>query len=416
MTPSVPRRIVTTALILLFCAGCGQENTFVAPVHVGTLLVESLPYGIEGSWTVVGPGGFEQQGTAHGSFSGLAAGDYTVTWQDVAGWHTPDAVTRSVVLGEAETADGTYESRIWSALDSNVDTDLLDVYFLDADLGWAVGEAGVIIHTTDGGATWIQQDSDTNVDLNGVSFCDANNGCVAGDDVTILRTVDGGTSWWRSTIVIPTDWWGNPVEDPPGDFIGVELVTPDMGTVVGFGGSIYHSIVGGDNWRRQNLAVRTDFYAVDFQDTRAGTAVGANGLIMRTYDGGSSWRSMDSGTEVTLAGVFFSDVHTGTAVGRDGTILRTVDDGTTWTVQDSGGTGFLYDVSFVDATRGTVVGEGGVVLNTTDGGLTWMRQAGGTFRFLMGVQFLNNEFGTMVGVDGMMFRTVSGPAPAPVSP
>ena len=42
---------------------------------------------------------------------------------------------------------------------------LLDTAFVNASTGWAVGESGTIIHTTDGGDTWVGQDSGTIYDL-----------------------------------------------------------------------------------------------------------------------------------------------------------------------------------------------------------------------------------------------------------
>ena len=38
--------------------------------------------------------------------------------------------------------------------DSGVSVDLQDVYFVDKNHGWAVGDSGTIIATMDGGNTW----------------------------------------------------------------------------------------------------------------------------------------------------------------------------------------------------------------------------------------------------------------------
>jgi photosystem II stability/assembly factor-like uncharacterized protein len=44
------------------------------------------------------------------------------------------------------------------------------VDFVDTLNGWAVGDAGTIRHTSDGGATWTGQTSGTGVPLLGVAF------------------------------------------------------------------------------------------------------------------------------------------------------------------------------------------------------------------------------------------------------
>ena len=48
--------------------------------------------------------------------------------------------------------------------------DFNDVYFVDANNGWIVGETGTIIHTDDGGKTWKSQDSDVDVTLNRIQW------------------------------------------------------------------------------------------------------------------------------------------------------------------------------------------------------------------------------------------------------
>ena len=82
-------------------------------------------------------------------------------------------------------------------------TALYAVDFSDADHGWAVGHGGSIIHTDDGGLTWsVQQvalynhsnpyaNSDEPA-LHDVHFIDASVGWAVGDGGTILKTTTGG--------------------------------------------------------------------------------------------------------------------------------------------------------------------------------------------------------------------------------
>ena len=53
---------------------------------------------------------------------------------------------------------------------------LNDVKFINTTTGWAVGNAGTILRTTNGGTNWTSQTSGTTNDLYAVSFTDANNG------------------------------------------------------------------------------------------------------------------------------------------------------------------------------------------------------------------------------------------------
>ena len=63
---------------------------------------------------------------------------------------------------------------------------LNDVCFIDANNGWAVGEYGTIIRTTDGGDNWTVQLQGKTYALNGVYFTDANNGTVVGVGISCL--------------------------------------------------------------------------------------------------------------------------------------------------------------------------------------------------------------------------------------
>ena len=66
------------------------------------------------------------------------------------------------------------------------------VYFADVTTGWAVGEAGTIRKTTDGGNTWNAQIIGTAKSLESVYFTDATTGWVVGVAGTIFKTTDGG--------------------------------------------------------------------------------------------------------------------------------------------------------------------------------------------------------------------------------
>jgi photosystem II stability/assembly factor-like uncharacterized protein len=78
---------------------------------------------------------------------------------------------------------------------------LSEIFFLNRDTGWIVGnDMGYltggwgrnIFHTVDGGITWETQASGTNNGLSGVYFTDENNGWVVGANGTILHTDNGG--------------------------------------------------------------------------------------------------------------------------------------------------------------------------------------------------------------------------------
>ena len=151
---------------------------------------------------------------------------------------------------------------------------MFSVYFTDANTGWAVGEVGTILKTSDGGTTWSPQTSGTPNGLTSVYFTDANTGWAVARG-TILKTTDGGTTWSPQT----------------------------SGTT-------------------------SLLFSVYFTDANTGWIAGS-GTILKTINGGTAWSSQTSGTTNTLRSVYFTDGDNGWVVGGNGTILKTMTGGVT---------------------------------------------------------------------------------------
>jgi len=143
--------------------------------------------------------------------------------------------------------------------------------FVNANLGYAVGNCGTILKTADGGTNWSILSSGTTSHLNAVSFVDASTGWVVGAGGVILKTADGGATWDLQT----------------------------KGTTLN---------------------------GVFFIDANNGWAVGDTGLILRTTDGGANWGSFGSPTSNSLKSVHFADASYGWAAGAAGTIAWCLDD------------------------------------------------------------------------------------------
>ena len=69
------------------------------------------------------------------------------------------------------------------------------VAFADERRGWAVGERGLLLVTTNGGRAWFAQESNVGVDLTDVKFLDRQTGWACGAEGTIIHTTDGGAHW-----------------------------------------------------------------------------------------------------------------------------------------------------------------------------------------------------------------------------
>jgi photosystem II stability/assembly factor-like uncharacterized protein len=287
------------------------------------------------------------------------------------------------------------------------------VDFFDARSGVAVGDAGTVMRTVDGGKTWTVRRTGVTSTLFAVDMVSKKVAYAAGDLGIVLRSADGGKSWSRRPA---------PSAAP---LFGCAFVTEKVGWVVG-DGVIYRTRDGGRHWSAQHLPGGETLYAVTAIDRYRLWAVGDKGLVLSTIDGGRHWdlrrpkggtepeetRSGESreaaaaetkasaaaatdaadssfarlrvadrldGTErgvraerlVALYGVDFVDEKRGWAVGEDGELLFSKDGGRTWKSQKSKVTADLSAVRFADRKRGWVAGAGGVLLRTTDGGAHW---------------------------------------------
>lgn len=307
------------------------------------------------------------------------------------GWAVGD---RGAILA---TSDGGVS---WAEQFSSTQDALQGVHFANPKRGWVVGDGGVILTTDDGGKSWTAQLTGTSNGLNGIHFLDEERGWVVGADGTVLRTDNGGTNWQ----VTPSGVQGS--------LYGLHFVDEKNGWVVGESGTILHTEDGGASWQSQSTDSKQWLYGVSFVDVDQGWIVGAGGLILSTLDGGVHWHTQSSDTSKDLYGVFFADARRGWAGGRGGLILATSDAGKNWRVQNGGLTSVLTGIQFVDAKRGWAVGLGGTILATSDGGARWRTQTRTKVHdqslFLSGVDFIDSTRGWVVSGEGAVLRTDDG--------
>jgi len=243
------------------------------------------------------------------------------------------------ILRSGSRTDGVF-LEVWRALlsppDGGDDTakpqpivklaDLKSVHMYDENLGWAIGENGVVLKTIDGGVNWISVSPPVNANFNRVRFLDTLNGYAVGDGGEIMKSNDGGDSWIR--LATPT--------------------TEDL----------------------NDLAVMS---------ATGICAVGDNGTVLLSIDGTNfSVISETSGVTADLRGLTFFDTHVGWAVGAAGTLIITKDGGLTWedqTVTDMRTslkvTSNLSSIAFFNLNDGLITGDAGLILRTTDSGYTW---------------------------------------------
>ena len=292
----------------------------------------------------------------------------------------------------------------WTPLVNGINYNFHSVYFIDANTGFVVGDEGHILKTSDGGINWSGLTTGTTNQLNSVYFTDTNTGyvlhCWSMNGNHIFKTSDGGTSWHTLSIVTNAGLTSVYFTDSN---TGYAIGNRSNGQ--GRDGVIFKTIDGGFTWTELSQFGCYSLYSVFFTDANTGYLVGEvtmDGAIIgdiynlnyfKTVNAGLTWsciiiESSNTTRDLSLNSIYFPDANTGYAVGSRGCIVKTSDAGETWAELSSGITTDLNSVYFTDANTGYSVGVGGSIINTRDGGATWTTLSSGTIVNLNSVFFL----------------------------
>jgi len=308
--------------------------------------------------------------------------------------------TPSVTPGAGTPTETPVSTTHWEVKNSGTSNNLNGVYFISSLKGWAVGENGTILNTTDGGETWSFQTGASPYNLRDVLFV-SGKGWIVGHGISpngiVFTSSDEGVNWLTpGPLAFPT---------PPYALERAFFLDPNNGWLAGNNGNIYHTVDGGNYWWNQQLnpGITEALSDVYFRSSGKGWATGSTGRILITVDTGSTWSPV-SLTGGSLYGVWFVDDFNGWTVGAGGVVFYSTDGGSTWGTQTSGVPTNLYSVCFVDSGTGWACGAGGTIINTTDAGAFWQRETSGVAEDLHDIYFLNASTGWAVGNNGKILK------------
>jgi photosystem II stability/assembly factor-like uncharacterized protein len=252
----------------------------------------------------------------------------------------------------------------------------------------AVGAAGTIIRSADGGQTWqlaetVGSPADQIATLWAVAFGSAQVAWAVGDRGTILRTVDAGLHWERQP---------SPTTE---DLRGIAAVSANAAWVVGDGGVIGRTINGGEHWDLATLSGKPDLRSVAARSATATSARGSRpaalvavgpSTLVASKNGGRSWQQQVLDPDVELqAVVLANESPTFWVLGHSrgqpnaAVVFKTVDDGDTWDARPVRAPPDVVPRALLahSALRAWLGGSAGTILRTHDGGKTWGVDAAG---------------------------------------
>lgn len=169
----------------------------------------------------------------------------------------------------------------WTLQTSGVSTNLNDVYFVNEDYGWAVGDAGTVIETEDGGTTWVDKTSvsGTTENLYGVHFTSTTRGYACGENGIIIRTNTDGDSWTTRE------------SDTVSSLRSISFINANVGFAVGYSGIITKTINGGITWNSSSIGGYANLYSIQMLSSSNIWVSGDDTYIKNSTNSGSSWDS-----------------------------------------------------------------------------------------------------------------------------
>jgi photosystem II stability/assembly factor-like uncharacterized protein len=300
----------------------------------------------------------------------------------------------------------------WVLQSSGTQLNLNSIFFIDSNTGWAVGDGGIILKTTNGGSNWITQSGGTTDNLYSVHFENSNVGWIVGEDVRILKSTNGGSSWAAQIAnpPVPADLYSVHFQDLNNGW----AIGNYMYSATGYDSYLINTTNGGTNWQNNFYFMDEKLFSVQFMNNNLGLVAGSE--VARTSDGGTNWYSVFGSFGDEFYSLFFIDANTGWTAGKNflqskGLIYKSTDGGLSWLLSKSDSLKTYTSVFFADANHGWVSGFAGVIMNTTNGGINWSYQSSGISSNLNSIFFTDNLTGWAAGSNGIILKTNNGGTP-----
>jgi photosystem II stability/assembly factor-like uncharacterized protein len=222
-------------------------------------------------------------------------------------------------------------------------------------------EQGLVLVTTDDGATWSTRRIAQTGGLRAIAFSDASHGLVVGDGGKIFATGDTGRTWEARQSGVTEN------------LTDIQM-NGNEGWIAGYSGLVLHTANGGQTWTAQNTGTKLSLEALSFTDAQNGWAVGWSGTVIHTTDGGKTWSAVkNTGATWSLGAIYFRDARFGFVAGFAGQLFRTKDGGARWEARKVPVSGWLTSIAADADNRLWITTDEGFLVSQDDGE-TWKLQ------------------------------------------
>lgn len=308
----------------------------------------------------------------------------------------------------------------WQQLPNPTSIDLKKCFFLNSTTGWIAGREGLILKTTNAGTSWNQQQSGIPTDIIDIFMLDEQRGWA----LSFTNWVDTVT-WWGATILQTRnggDAWTHERFQPEGRYFHTIMFLDTLnGWIGGEFGDLLNTTDGGTTWNPATVD-STEFGQVSivnimfFSESTAfatGGLFDIAGVVRRTTNGGLRWVEYGVSPEpvydlhridsLNLIGVS-GDFEYGVGV------VRSSDAGVHWEYEWLGIFGRPSTLKFRTANEGWVATEiDPKLLFTSNTGATWHEVPSPSGKVIHDLVFVDSATGYAVGDSGTILRYVPAP-------
>jgi len=282
------------------------------------------------------------------------------------------------------------------------------------------GEQGHILFSDDQGSSWTHADVPVSLAITAVAFASPGKAWAAAHDGVLLQSTDNGASWQTKLTGIDVARLSVTAAEEQVKLLeaALEQATPETQEDLEWALDDATFAVD-DSTAAIEEGVTTPLLNVWFANENDGYAIGAYGVFLRTSDGGSTWsldsNQLDNPDKYHLYSMSRNSSGTLLVAGEAGTLLRSRDGGQTWERPESPYAGsFFGTVAAADGSL-LVFGLKGNIFRSVDEGATWSAINTGDQRTLLGG--MTRPDGTIVlvgsagavlssGDNGSSFRTI----------
>ena len=223
----------------------------------------------------------------------------------------------------------------WEKHDFSTGSSIKDIFFADQDLGFMVvitdSLKDRLFYTENSGLAWESKNTELG-NLRSVFFINSETGWAVGDDGCKLKTTDGGKTWedlnlqGRSTL------------------FKIFFMNENVGWILPYRSYyIYKSVNGGENWTKiivdssANAKLRS-FYFLGETGWAVGEQNNENKKLFKTVNAGDTWNTINFNERYNLYDVCFKNVNAGwiaayDQIKRTSYIFYTEDGGINWQKQ-----------------------------------------------------------------------------------